>query len=385
LIGIFKNYLNRLKILKGSIVIAFLTGILFSSHLWMVENRLFPLIKPLDDITTLGYSSQLILMLIFISLSIIWIFFENRWIGFIVLGTLIVVLLQDQLRWQPWVYLYFLMLLPYLLLNHREENHRSILGSLKFIISGVYIWSGIQKLNSNFIYSTFVKLLAHFDLKDGLENWINIGYILPLIEIFIGLALLTSKFRIIGIFCAISMHVIILVYLSPFVLNHNSVVYPWNVAMIIFVLLLFLGTNENLLTLVRMKQLNIWSVIPLVLDYVFPIFSYFGYWDHYLSFSLYSDKPSIYYIAIEQTELHKVNKRLENYFAEIPGLQGGQIIDINKWAYFELNVPFYPENRVFKKLSKKFCELGIDEDKMIFLELYFHIREQLYNTFTCKK
>ncbi len=380
-----KVYLNRLKLVKASIVIAFALGVSFSFHLWIGEERLFPLVKPIDAIPSLASPVQLILMLTFISLCAAWIFIENRLVGLIAIGTLVIVLSQDQMRWQPWVYLYLLMLLPYLLPSHKGGNEKSTMLCLQLIIAGVYVWSGIQKLNSNFINSTFVQMIRVFNIDKGVESWVNVGYAVPVIEISIGFALLTSRFRKIGMYCAIAMHIAILVYLSPIVLNHNSVVYPWNVAMIFFIRLLFWGTSENLFSSIRHTRPNIWAIVPLVLVWIFPIFSFFGYWDHYLSFSLYSDKPSNYYIAVEQTELHKINKRFENYFAKIPGLQGGQIIDVNKWAYFELNVPFYPENRVLRKLSREFCELNIDEDRLVFLELFYLNRKPHYNTFTCKK
>ena len=112
--------------------------------------------------------------------------------------------------------------------------------------------------------------------------------------------------------------------------------------------------------------------------------NFFGYWDHYLSFSLYSNKPSKFYIAIEKGEIHKIDNRFGNHFANIQGLQGGQLIDVDKWAFSELNVPFYPEMSLFKKLSVKFCDVGIDEDKLVFLEL-FYTNSTLSNRFTCSE
>jgi hypothetical protein len=127
------------------------------------------------------------------------------------------------------------------------------------------------------------------------------------------------------------------------------------------------------------------TAIPVILVWVVPALNFFGLWDHYLSFSLYSNKPSTFYIAIEESEIQKVDKRFKNYFGGIPGLRGGQLIDINKWSYAELNVPFYPETKAFKKVSASFCELGIADDKLIFLEL-LHSKGQIhYNKFTCSE
>ena len=62
-----------------------------------------------------------------------------------------------------------------------------------------------------------------------------------------------------------------------------------------------------------------------------------------------------------------------------------QIIEIDKWAYSELKMPFYPEMRSFKKLSVNFCNLGISEDKLVFVELFNVDSKPHFNKFTCNE
>jgi hypothetical protein len=277
------------------------------------------------------------------------------------------------------------MLLPYLIVPFTREPEKSILISLKWIIAGVYVWSGIQKLNPAFIDGTFVQVIKVSGIKTDFGGVRNLGYTIPVIELSIGLGLLIVKFRRVALIAAITTHALILVYLIPYVLNQNTVVYPWNVAMIFFVSLLFWDTKEDHRLSVREISRTSLTTIPVVLVWVVPALNFFGLWDHYLSFSLYSNKPSTFYIAIEESEIQKVDKRFKNYFGGIPGLRGGQLIDINKWSYAELNVPFYPETKAFKKVSASFCELGIADDKLIFLEL-LHSKGQIrYNKFTCSE
>jgi hypothetical protein len=187
-----------------------------------------------------------------------------------------------------------------------------------------------------------------------------------------------------GICSAIATHIVIIFYLSFGALNHNTIVYPWNVAMICFVFLAFWRTKENSFLSLQGVQLNSLMVLSVIMVWIFPILNLFGYWDHYLSFSLYSNKPSNFYIAVERNEIHKIDGRFKNYFAEIPGLQGGEIIEINKWALSELNVPFYPEMNSFKRLGAVFCGFGIDEEKVVFLEAFRAEGKIRFNRFTCK-
>jgi hypothetical protein len=252
------------------------------------------------------------------------------------------------------------------------------------MIVGVYIWSGVHKWNLGFLDGTFAQMVKASGLNVDFQIWKKAGYIIPFLEVSIGVALLTRKLRKVGVYIAIITHIVILFYLSLFVLEHNSVVYPWNIAMIVFVYLLFWDTDENLAMTFREIRVNAFLLIPVALIWLFPVLNLVGYWDHYLSFSLYSSKPSKFYIAIEKDEIHKIDKRFAHYFADMKGLQGGQLIDVDKWAFSELNVPFYPEKRLFKKLSVNFCDLGIDEDKLVFLEL-FYTNSTLSNKFTCKE
>lgn len=373
---------SRLNLVKASIFIAFIAGFLLSPHLWLNEGRLFPIIKLSESIPTLPAPFDIITLLLFIGLSITWIFNEKKWIGYLAIGTLLLILIQDQMRWQPWVYLYLLMLLPFLHHSQSGENKKAILICLQMVIAGLYIWSGVHKVNPNFLEATFGQLTKTFGIELS-QGWKKLGYALPLIEIGIGLFLLIPRFRRVGIYGAVAMHVIVLLFLSPVVWHHNSVVYPWNIAMILFVFLLFWNNTDNLFYSVREIRSHLLMIVAVTLVWIFPILNLFGYWDHYLSFSLYSDKAPLFYIAIEKNELHKIDRRFNNYFARLPGMEGGQLIDVHKWAFAELNVPFYPEERLFRKLSSQFCELGINDDKLIFLELYTANGKTDYRKFTC--
>jgi hypothetical protein len=287
------------------------------------------------------------------------------------------------MRWQPWVYVYLLMLLPYLFQSDDHDNAKSILNCSQWIIAGVYVWSGIHKLNPNFLDVTFTQLMSVLGIETDWQNFKKIGYIPPFIEILIGIALLVPKFRKIATYCAVIMHTLIFVYFSPIVLHYNSVVLPWNLAMIAFVLLLFWNRTDSPFLSIQNFRLASLRAIIIGLVWLLPFLNTLGYWDHYLSFSFYSDKQPNFFIAIEKTQLQKIDKHLERYFANIRGLQGGQVIEVNKWALSELNVPFYPETRCFKKLTTMFCALNIAQDKLVFLEVKYLSGKPNYKTFTC--
>ncbi len=378
---------HRTKLIKASIVIAFFCGMLLSPHLWINSGRLFSMMSPIEGMPILAAPFDKILLFIFVGSSLAWIVIEKKGIGFISLGSLLLLVVQDQMRWQPWVYLYLLMLVPFLYYAEKKENEEALVLCLQFILVGVYVWSGIQKINLHFVDGVLAQFIKLSGIHLSFEGWKKIFYltpfVIPCVEIVLGLALLVPKVRKIAVCVAIVVHLLILLYLSPMGIDHNSVVYPWNIAMVFFVVFLFWNNNNEMLSSLNNVRRYTLMVFVLALAWIAPALNLFGYWDHYLSFSLYSYKPSRYYIAIDESEVSKIDKRYLNYTAKIKGMQGGVLIDTDKWAYAELNVPFYPETRVFKKLSRNFCALGIAEDKLIFLELSNATRKPHYKTFTC--
>ena len=375
----------RSRLIKATILFAFACGIFLSPKLWTTDGRSFPAIPPIDAMFILPTSLNLFLLVSFIGLSLVWIFYEKRWIGITAIACVFIVIVQDQMRWQPWVYLYVLMLLPFLTQKEDTQSSTSIIRCLQWIVAGVYIWSGIQKINPNFIDGTFAQMLKSSGIDIEFERWRNTGYVIPLIEILLGVGLLVPNTRKLGIVAAVVTHIIILIHLGTVGEYNNSVVYPWNVAMVIFVALLFWNVNQSVLPTAQELRSGILLAAPVLLVWLFPILNLFGYWDHYLSFSFYSNKPSHFFIAVEESQLQKIDKRFENYFRDIEGLRGGKLIEVNKWSFSELNVPFYPERRVFIKLSADFCKLDIDDDKLIFLELTTVDRQPHYQKFTCNE
>jgi hypothetical protein len=58
------------------------------------------------------------------------------------------------------------------------------------------------------------------------------GMLVPAFEILIGIALLNKGFRKLGVIMAVSMSLFLLTVLGPLGHNWNSVVWPWDIAMV---------------------------------------------------------------------------------------------------------------------------------------------------------
>ena len=74
-----------------------------------------------------------------------------------------------------------------------------------------------------------------------------------------------------------------------------------------------------------------------------------------------------------------------DFGTSIKGLQGGQLINVEKWALDELTVPLYPEHRVFRKIGAFFCRYDIEEGAIYFLEFERPYNKNQYTLYGCEE
>jgi uncharacterized membrane protein YphA (DoxX/SURF4 family) len=192
-------------------------------------------------------------------------------------------LLQDQLRWQPWVYMYALMLIPFTFAKKPSEEQ--LQAFFRLLLIAVYIWSGVHKIHPNFVNTTFENIIntyLPFVDKELLKAYFFIGYLAPIYEIAVGIFLFIPSMRKVGIVMVLMLHTFIICYLSPIGIDYNAIVIPWNVAMAIMVGSLFCEKHvihwRSLIT----KLGNRYLQLALILVLIMPALSVFQLWDHYL-------------------------------------------------------------------------------------------------------
>lgn len=357
---------NRINLARIIALIFFTIGIRMSFNLWH-SDRLFPLCPVIDGFPVLPESIDQFMPILLISGLLASIFVKNRQHNIGMLAMLLFLFLQDQMRWQPWAYLYVCMILPFALF---KEPKKELLGYFQILMIGVYLWSGIHKIHPGFIETTFNKMLEELFLIENQAtirslNWL--GYSIPIIEILIAIFLFFRKTRTIGVIGAVSTHVIILIYLIK--IEHNIIVYPWNLAMILFTIALFWKSDYQL-SFKRIKETKVKMLTSMAVLFfiVMPSLNFVGSWDNYLSFKLYTGTNGIYCIGLNQDQYQKVDEELYDCFWKVDEPNGKYWIYVNKWAFDELNVAFYSEMRVFKKVSKSFCDGDIPSEKLEFVK-----------------
>lgn len=258
----------------------------------------------------------------------------------------IVLAVCDQSRLQPWFYQYFFLLLG---VAFASPN------ACRLIVASVYFWSGAQKLNAGFIHDGFPWLLEPFlrHLPQRAQALVHpLSVAAPFVEIWIGIALLSRKFRTPAIAAALAMHVFILMSLGPWGQNYNYVIWPWNIAMAAAVVILFWKASESARHILFGE--GPFHVAVLLLFSIAPAFSFFGLWDHYLSSAMYASNENHGLIYISDKLFDRLPDGIADYVrVETPEIDS---IDIGEWCANELKVPPYPEVRIYKNVARKICE-----------------------------
>jgi len=337
--------------LKIAIAAALFAGLALSPKLWLSE-RVYPatpvaaFLRPIPAPLDYVLYGAMLAMLVAIAVvarpaELIWFF----------AGVAITVALFDQSRWQPWFYQYLIMLIAVGL------GGGGALNTCRLVMICTYFWSGLQKTNGDFIHNVFPYMTGSMG---AILN--PLAFLAPLIEVTIGIGLLTRRFRTYAIYAAIAMHAFILLAIGPFGQSSNSVVWPWNVAMICFLIILFWQSDVSPGEIVWPAE-GIYQRVVLVLVGVAPLFSFFNLWDGYLSSALYSGVRNTGVVYVTDALKDRLPKEIGGHIYP-SNKPGTSILILRDWSMSELNAGIYPEPRIYKSLARYICTYVHDPSEM---------------------
>lgn len=371
--GLQLNIFSRLKLIRLVVAVGMLVSILTSWNLWAGQRWLptCPLIPdlflaPPYDYILLAAQIGLLLVLLFTS--------KVRLVLFLILLLNCYMVILDQNRLQPWFFIYNAIFMVLFFYDWRIDNvnkYYSYFIILQILFSAVYVYSGLQKFNGNFINETFpwfIKPLDGLLSARQLQAISKAGYIVPIMEISIGLFILVKPLRFIAIPMMIIMHLVIIVVMGPTGRNYNSVIWPWNLIMIVIGLLLFSGkTTERYFSIAHLFSVPVFYMI-VALFWIMPAANLFNKWDAYLSFSLYSGNTNDAKIELTEAAYNKLPLYVRHYAITV---NNQYVLYPKWWCMNELNVPLYPEKRIFDKVTTHITILcgNLQKDvKLVYIE-----------------
>jgi hypothetical protein len=380
----FIKSIGRYDYILIVINLCLLTQLFISYKLWEPKHRTFPLISAIPAISIkLGTTWDLFLFNLIIASLIGMLFSKLRKIAFILLFlSLTLLILEDIVRLQPWIYIFTLMLFCICFNSYTETGLLRIKISIIAILAGTYLWSGIQKLNVAFGQEIMPWLMSPIISEEFMRENFYLAYIAAIAEIFAGVGLLVEKFRKPAIIVAIIIHLFLLYLLGPFGHSWNIVIWPWNLAMILILLIIFFDPLK--IEFISVKRYY-FTYLILLLVFILPLFNFVGLWDNHLSGSLYSgNNPEAIFYFDEKDRTRLPDLKPFTFFYPDTKVE---FIMLDQWCIGDVDAPFYPEERYFKILGKKLCDCIQDKERAgirIAVKKKFSSSESLKN-YNCKE
>lgn len=276
----------------------------------------------------------------------------------------------DQSRLQPWFWQYVWILAILGLRSPGDDaSARRALGACALVVAGTYFWSGWQKFNGGFVHDTFPWLMAPFTGgRPAGGPWMSAaGWLAGPLEAVAGLALLLPRSRAAAVAFLIGMHGFILSSVGPWGHDWNHVVWPWNLFMIAAMLALFTGRPgalPDLLPPARLDWPGAWLVV--FVWWLLPAASFGGWWDPYLSSSLYSGASLKGRLEVRDEVLDGLPDACRR--AARPLRPGWHVVSVQDWSVDALRASAYPARRVLAGVGQAVADRAPAGDVTLVIE-----------------
>jgi predicted DCC family thiol-disulfide oxidoreductase YuxK/uncharacterized membrane protein YphA (DoxX/SURF4 family) len=376
---------SRIFWLKIAVMVFFCVGLFMSARAW-IGPRSYPEAPVLSALPAIGglLAYGLFAALFGLAAVILVSPRPQKWIAafLVIIGVFCVF---DQTRWQPWVFQYAFMLTTLALFSWDRDDvdgRQRALNILRLVVAATYVFSGLQKLNWNFVDNEFPWMVQPITgvLPVTARMFYFFGMCVPFIQIAFGIGLLTRRFRRISLILAVSMHVFILAMLGPTGYDWNNIVWPWTAAMAVFDILLFSSKTEFSPRDVIRPRGRLSHAAALALFGLLPFLSFFNLWDSYLSSALYSGNLTEALIYASDAGRAALPETIGRYLVHTS--PDTNVINLQRWAIEDLNISPYPETRVFKQIAKGVCNLLPDRSQLVLnvreQRMFFSRPEKLY-------
>lgn len=221
------------------------------------------------------------------------------------------------------------------------------LKSIRWLTISLYLFSAISKFDVNFVDGVGQELLSGlFSAIDFNDRFLTEStrrafiWSLPLGELLVGLLLMRRPWWRLGLPLSLILHIVLLLTFSPWGLNHSWGVLLWNVYFLGQNLLVFTGgehpapPDQN-----NPIRLSLRTAILLL-----PVLNWFGWWDHWPSWSLYSERYADVTIEIQADSRHKLSENLQQYLRD-PSVEGWSRLAYEQWSLKTTGAPGYPAAR----------------------------------------
>lgn len=287
-----------------------------------------------------------------------------RWAALLTAICTIGLVCLDQHRLQPWVWQF--LILSLVLAAADASTARTV---WRWLVIGIYAWSGWSKLDQGFYFQHGPFLLEGLFKSLGLINVFRFwpetirfaaAGMIPLFELLIAAGLCWPRTRRLAVYAAALMHVGLLLALGPFGHSHQPGVLVWNVFFLSQNWMLFCGVNQSgkvidgplmvgaMPTDRTARIRNSLARLVVIAALIWPVLEPFGLCDHWPAWAVYAARPERVTVYLAEEEVEKLPANLKQYV-------GSQMVfdewyewhpfRIDRWSLDEVYVPLYPQDR----------------------------------------
>lgn len=282
----------------------------------------------------------------------------------------------DQSRWQPYFAFYMVGVLCLWLAARAEADPQRrhvparYLAPFQLLVGCMYVWSGLHKLNRHYVDTDFLLTakpllgwlgIAPAAVPAGLVT--VLALLSAVLELGFGVLLWAPKLRRAGVVGLTATHLFVLTMIGPLGADYNRVVWPWNVAAVAALWLLFwpegTGTQPG-------RVLRAWLApadprgrggppVPrglawtcgavLLLFGVLPALSLVERWDAALSWQMYAGKERIAVL------FHEGDPRAALPPAGAAAARAAGQVNLGAWSMAELHATPVLADRVLLRIG----------------------------------
>jgi len=282
------------------------------------------------------------------------------------LTSLIILILFDLDRFQPWVYEYAIVLfLSALPENNKElaEEKNCKLNAVSLFLVSIYFFTGMQKLNWRFITSIGPWLLGYTNSTiNTYDNYLPLmlaSLTMPLGEIALAITLSFKRTRILGLVMGLIMHAIILWEVGPDRFNVNAAVWPWNITQMFLLIACFAAPSiknrsDKILVKLHYRLQPLTTATLAIVSLIVPTLGLFRLADPFPSFAFYTGDVPSGSILFEDVTIQSLPNYLRRALTHDKET-GLWALDIVDWSLIETGTSVYPSTYCLRTMAKDFA------------------------------
>lgn len=270
-------------------------------------------------------------------------------------GAMAALMIADQHRLQPWAYQFVLVAIVLAV-----TDSRAAVGWLRLLVISFYLHSAITKLDYSFAHTLGQQFLSVLIQRLGLslDAWSETSRVVaalafPVGELAVALALCLARTRTLGLAAAVALHVLLLVILGPWGLNHKPGVLLWNMYFIVQDLLLFwpdrrLATDSTTESLAETGVCRAPLLVRgmLLAAIVLPVLEPTAWFDMWPSWGLYASSAERVQLLVHRNDEARLPEALSAYVEPLSNAdEPWQAVRLDRWSLDALGAPQYPQNR----------------------------------------